>query len=138
MLFVYVAYVLLTSLIFVVAFPFAWIYVQITGKHSDHLAERLGRIPRTAIAGLSGQPRVWFHAVSLGEVKVAEAVITALRKRIPGCAILLSTTTKHGRELAQSLDLENFSVVYLPLDLVFCVRPALSRVRPQAMVFIET
>jgi 3-deoxy-D-manno-octulosonic-acid transferase len=137
-MFFYAAYALLTSLIFVFIFPLAWLYVKISGKYKDHLPERLGRIPRAAMTGLKGQPRIWIHAVSLGEVKVAEAVVIALRKRLPECAILLSTTTKHGRELALSLDLKNFSVVYLPLDLVFCVRPALSRVKPQAMVFIET
>lgn len=134
----YILYTVLTTIIFVLVFPFALIYAKITGKYSDHLKERLGRIPAPSPGKLQGGPRIWIHAVSLGEVRVADAVITALKKRIPGCFILLSTTTRHGRDLAESLDHGNIQVVYLPLDTFFCIRPALSMLRPDILVFVET
>ncbi|MCF8111167.1 MAG: 3-deoxy-D-manno-octulosonic acid transferase [Desulfobacteraceae bacterium] len=134
----YTIYALLTSLLFIPLFPLALIYSKITGKYSDHLMERLGWIPAETLAGLQGQPLIWMHAVSLGEVRVADAVIAALKKRIPQCPVLLSTTTKHGRDLAESLDHDNIRVIYFPLDIIFCVRLALARVRPAAMIFIET
>lgn len=134
----YTIYALLTSLLFIPLFPLALIYSKITGKYSEHLMERLGWIPAETLAGLQGQPLIWMHAVSLGEVRVADAVIAALKKRIPQCPVLLSTTTKHGRDLAESLDHDNIQVVYLPLDVIFCVRLALARARPAAVIFIET
>ncbi|MFW6297041.1 MAG: 3-deoxy-D-manno-octulosonic acid transferase [Desulfosalsimonas sp.] len=134
----YTIYALLTSLLFIPLFPLALIYSKITGKYSDHLVERLGWIPAETLAGTQGQPLIWMHAVSLGEVRVADAVIAALKKRIPECPVLLSTTTKHGRDLAESLNHDNLRVVYLPLDIIFCVRLALARVRPATMIFIET
>ncbi len=134
----YTGYTVLASFVFFLALPFALIYARITGKYSDHLEERLGRIPGRCLEKLQGHPRIWIHAVSLGEVRVADAVIAALKKRMPECSVLLSTTTKHGRELAESLDPENIPVVYAPLDLIFCLRPALSRIRPRAVIFIET
>ncbi|MFW6052480.1 MAG: 3-deoxy-D-manno-octulosonic acid transferase [Desulfosalsimonas sp.] len=134
----YTGYTVLASFIFLLALPFALIYAKITGKYRDHLEERMGRIPEKTLARLKGSPRIWIHAVSLGEVRVAEAVIAALEKRMPECSVLLSTTTKHGRELAESLDPENIPVIYAPLDLAFCLRPALSRVKPGAVIFIET
>ncbi|MFW5908376.1 MAG: 3-deoxy-D-manno-octulosonic acid transferase, partial [Desulfosalsimonas sp.] len=134
----YTIYALLTGLLFIPLFPFALIYTQITGKYSDHRKERLGWIPAETLAGTQGQPLIWMHAVSLGEVRVADAVIAALKKKAPECPVLLSTTTKHGRDLAESLNHDNLRIVYLPLDIIFCVRLALARVRPAAMIFIET
>ncbi len=134
----YGIYVVLTSVLFVLALPYLLIFIAVTGKHRDHLGERLGWIPRRSLVKLTGQPRIWLHAVSLGEVKVAEAVIVSLRKKFPGCAVLLSTTTRHGRDLAESIYKGDIPVIYMPVDVAFCVRKALLSVKPRAVVFVET
>ncbi len=138
MTFFYFIYALLTGLVFLFVLPFGFIYIKIRGKHGGHLAERLGWIPRETLRKFKGKPRIWIHAVSLGEVKVAEVVVESLKKRLPECAIIISTTTRHGRDLAQSLFGNNAPVVYAPLDVLFCVRTALHSVRPEALIFIET
>ncbi len=61
----------------------------------------------------------------------------ALTKRSPGCEIVLSTTTEHGNALAREKFKEG-AVVYAPIDFILAVRKALSIVRPDAMVFLET
>jgi 3-deoxy-D-manno-octulosonic-acid transferase len=134
----YFVYAVLIGLIFLFVLPFGLIYIKIKGKHDDHMAERLGWIPPERLSSLKGKPRIWFHAVSLGEVRVAEAVITDLRKRLPDCAVILSTTTRHGRDLAESLFGDDVPVIYGPLDMVFCVRKALHAIRPHALIFVET
>jgi len=87
---------------------------------------------------LSGSPRIWIHAVSLGEVKVAGSIINALRQILPTCSVIVSTTTKHGRELATETFGDNIPVVYAPADFIGSVRKALFRVHPDVLVFLET
>ncbi len=135
----YVFYTALSHLLILPLLPFMLLYVWITGKYRDHLGERFGRVPQEAVQKVRGKPCVWVHAVSLGEVKVTRAVITSLKQRLPEHAIVLSTTTKHGRESALELfQHEDIPVLYAPLDLAVFVRKALSSIRPRALVFIET
>ena len=117
--------------------PF-WVYTRLTGRHSENLKERLGHIPPKLVQTLSGSPRVWIHAVSLGEVKVADSIINALRQILPACSVIVSTTTKHGRELATEIFGDNIPVVYAPADFIGSVRKALFRVHPDILVFLET
>jgi len=127
-----------TSGLFLLLFPFFLLYTKLTGRYSHHLRERLGLIPLEAVQRLTGRPRIWIHAVSLGEVKVAGSIIGALRHIMPGCSIIISSMTEHGRNLARDTFGEEILVVYAPIDFVGSVRKALSLVRPDAMIFLET
>ena len=98
----------------------------------------MGFLPGNAVNALSGSPRVWIHGASLGEVRVAAAIIKSLREKLPGCAIMVSTVTEHGRNLALEVFNNEIPVVYGPLDFPGCALRALSLVRPDVMVFLET
>jgi len=134
----YGIYVGLTGAVFLLAFPLLLVYIGITGRYCRHFKERLGLISPGTLHYLSHRPRIWIHAVSLGEVRVAESIIKALRKIMPGCSILVSTTTEHGRALAEERFKHDVPVVYAPVDVIGCVRSALCRIRPDVMVFLET
>jgi 3-deoxy-D-manno-octulosonic-acid transferase len=134
----YGAYTFLTSSLFLPCLPPFWIYTRLRGRHGENLKERLGYISLKLLQTLSGSPRVWIHAVSLGEVKVAVPIINALRQILPACSVIVSTTTKHGRELAQETFGDNIPVVYAPADFIGSVRKALFRVHPDILVFLET
>ena len=134
----YGVYAILTGTLVAPAFSAFWAYSRLTGQYDSHLKERLGFFPHKTIRLLSGSPRIWVHAVSLGEVKVAGALVDALREMIPGCSFLLSTTTPHGRKMARETFGEEIPVVYAPVDFVWSVRKALSTVCPDAMIFLET
>jgi 3-deoxy-D-manno-octulosonic-acid transferase len=134
----YGAYTLITGALFMSLFFPSWLYTSITGRYRQHLRERLGFIAPNAVQGLRGSPRVWIHAVSLGEVKVAASIIDALRRISPHCSVMLSTTTEHGRRLAKETFGREIPVVYAPIDFVGSVRKALSIARPDVMVFLET
>ncbi|MCP4665379.1 MAG: hypothetical protein GY849_03345, partial [Deltaproteobacteria bacterium] len=108
------------------------------GRFQKDMKERLGILPAGTVQGLTGYPRIWIHAVSLGEVKVASSIIPVLRRIMPGCSIILSTFTEHGRNLAKETFGESLPVIYAPIDFVGSVRKALGAVRPHAMVFLET
>jgi 3-deoxy-D-manno-octulosonic-acid transferase len=135
----YGAYALLGGGLFVSCFPLFYLYTRLSGRYGRDLKERLGCVPRELVDNLAGSPRIWLHAVSLGEIGVAASIVKALREVLPGCAILVSTTTEHGRDLALKTFEENIiPVVFSPIDFVGSVRKALARVRPDILVLLET
>ncbi len=134
----YLLYMVLFSIFFVMLLPAFWIYSRITGRYAEHFSERLGFLPKGMCKNSSGHSRIWIHAVSLGEIKVAAAIINALRHIRPDCSIVVSTTTESGRDMAQETFGAEIPVVYSPIDFVGSVRMALSRIRPDVMVFLET
>ena len=107
-------------------------------RFTKHLKERLGFLPAKTIQSFSGGPRIWVHGASLGEIRVALAIVKSLLKKIPACNIIVSTVTAHGRNLALETFDKEIPVVYAPLDLPGCAFKALSFVRPDVMVFLET
>ncbi|MCP4683376.1 MAG: 3-deoxy-D-manno-octulosonic acid transferase [Desulfobacterales bacterium] len=131
-------YILISSVLFLLGFPVFWIYARLTGRYTRHLKERLGLIPQKTLQGLSGSPRIWIHAVSLGEMKVAASIIEVIRRIMPSSSILVSTTTEHGRKMAEETFKGVIPVVYSPIDFLGSICKALSSVRPDVMVFLET
>ena len=103
-----------------------------------HFRERLGFLPAKAVKSLSGAPRIWIHGASLGEIRVAAAIIKSLQEKLPGCALIVSTVTEHGRNLALEIFEKDIPVIYAPIDLPGCAVKAFSLVRPDVMVFLET
>jgi 3-deoxy-D-manno-octulosonic-acid transferase len=134
----YRAYTLLTSSLFFSCIPLFWFYTRLSGRYRKNLKERLGYIPSDLLQILSGSPRIWIHAVSLGEIKVADSIVKALRQILPACSVLVSTVTEHGRELAIETFGDDIPVVYAPVDFIGSVRKALSLVHPDVLVFLET
>ncbi|HEX3435519.1 MAG TPA: glycosyltransferase N-terminal domain-containing protein, partial [Pseudacidobacterium sp.] len=55
------------ALVLVVGAPY-WLFRMVTsGKYREGLSERLGIVPRRLL-GSEGQPVIWVHAVSVGEL----------------------------------------------------------------------
>ena len=108
------------------------------------LGQRLGFVPRGSANGPlpygrgSDKPCVWFHAVSLGEVKAAGVLVKELKSRVPGVRIVMTTSTRTGWEAARRLLPPGDSVLFPPLDLPWVCRRFLRRIRPNALVVLET
>ncbi len=100
-----------------------------------HLGERLGGSP--AFPGASPSP-LWFQAVSVGEVQVARRILEEIFTLLPEAPILLSSTTPAGRRLAARSVREGWRACFFPLDAAWAVRRSLRRVRPGALVLVET
>ncbi len=86
-----------------------------------------------------GDPVLWIHAVSVGEVIGVSPLVRAMRSRHPHASIYLSTVTTTGKETA----LERLGGVidhhlFLPLDWSFLVRRVVARIKPQLFVVMET
>ena len=134
----YATYTVLTSGIFISAFPFFCLYAGLTGRHRKGLKERLGLISQKLAQHLPGSPRIWIHAVSLGEMKVAAPLVDSLTKLLPKSSIIVSSTTDHGIDLARETFGKEVLVVYAPIDTIFSVRNAISSLRPDLLLFLET
>jgi 3-deoxy-D-manno-octulosonic-acid transferase len=113
--------------------------MAIRGKSRDGLAERLGRYPE-AVGRLqeSGDPVIWMHAVSVGEVGAAASILAEVRKQAPLARLVLSTTTPTGRSMAEKRDIGVEALVYFPFDLPWIVRRALDAISPDVFVTVET
>ena len=106
------------------------------GKYLPNLRERLGRLP----AGLNvdGDPSIWIHAVSVGEVLVARALVPELRARYPHLRLFLTTTTITGQDIARKRVPEADGICYFPLDLPWVVTRVLDTLRPSLFLMMET
>ena len=94
---------------------------------------------RDAIPEKAERPRVWLHAVSVGEVVAAQPLLRELRRVLPDHEIVLSVTTSSGHRTAREAKERLYDhLVYLPIDLAPFVRRAMRRVRPDALVVMET
>jgi len=105
-------------------------------RYTLALRERLGRIPRPLAP--SGSPRLWIHAVSIGEVVAAALLIHALRERRPNLQIVLSTVTPTGAEVASELFRDEVTRIIFPIDLAFVMRRAVRGIAPCGFVAMET
>jgi 3-deoxy-D-manno-octulosonic-acid transferase len=104
-----------------------------------HLAERLGfygSAPRPAQDG----DAIWIHAVSVGETRAAEPLVTALLAQYPRCTILLTHMTPAGRATGASLfgGQPRVRQCYLPYDTGWMTARFLRHFAPRACVLMET
>lgn len=97
------------------------------------LRQRLGFVERPAQAG-----GVWVHAVSVGEVQAAAALIAELRRRHRGTPIVITTTTSTGAQRARTLFKDDVQHCYLPYDLPGAVGRFLERIAPRVAIILET
>lgn len=136
-------YRLLTSGLFWVMFLPFWVYLRFAGQHGRTLSQRLGRYAPELPRAVKGAPRIWLHAASVGEVRAAIPIMAVLKKRLPGCGLILSTFTAQGRISAKALVAQNPVLadtvcIMAPIDVVWVVRRALLTFKPDVLAFLET
>jgi 3-deoxy-D-manno-octulosonic-acid transferase len=127
---------LLLSALFLV--PYYGLKILLTGKYRKSVGPKLGIIPATIFDGMAGQPRIWVHAVSVGEVTAAAPIVSSLRDLFPQAFIVLSTSTETGREMAEKIVTSATCYIYYPLDIPCVVRKVIRRVMPDIFVPVET
>lgn len=139
-MFVRVVYNLLLIIGVIVFSPLIFVKVILTPKYRRRFAGRLGLGPDPAAgADPSAGPRIWVHALSVGEVASARTFVRGLRETYPRARIFFSTATATGEDFARAVlgqDVDCF--VPFPFDLLCSVRRALSRIRPDLFVLVET
>jgi 3-deoxy-D-manno-octulosonic-acid transferase len=132
----YLAYSLLTLVVFVVVSPY-FVYQAIRyQKYIGSLRQRLGFLPISF--NLDGEESIWIHAVSVGEALTARALAADLKARYPRLRLFLSTTTIAGQQVARRSLSDLDAVFYFPFDWTFIVRRTLNLVKPRLFIMMET
>lgn len=103
------------------------------GKYREGWSQKfLGLCPERVGRG----PCVWFHAVSMGEVRLLKPLVAELERRRPDWDIVISTTTETGLNQARQLFPELLTF-YAPLDFSWATRQAMKRIRPTTLALVE-
>jgi 3-deoxy-D-manno-octulosonic-acid transferase len=89
-----------------------------------------------SLGGPKTSPRIWIHNSSMGEFEQAKPLIAQLRKRLPGCAILVTFFSPSGFEHARKADPEDI-LEYIPFDSMRNAKRFVSTVRPDVAVVIR-
>jgi 3-deoxy-D-manno-octulosonic-acid transferase len=84
------------------------------------------------------QPCIWVHAVSVGEVQAAAALVNSLRELYPDIPIVVTTFTPTGAGRARALFKDRAQVRYLPFDTPGAVCRFFKRIQPRIAVIFET
>jgi len=132
----YLAYSILSLVAFVVVSPYFLYQAVRYKKYIGSLRQRLGFLPISF--NVDGEPSIWIHAVSVGEVLMARALAADLKARYPRLRLFLSTTTISGQQVARRRLQHLDGIFYFPFDWTLIVRRTLARVNPQLFVMMET
>jgi 3-deoxy-D-manno-octulosonic-acid transferase len=87
----------------------------------------------------ASRPRLWFHAVSVGEVIAAKPILTELKVLRPDICVVLTVTTSSGHRTArEQLSGLYEHIAYMPIDVPRFQLRAMAVVRPHAVAIMET
>jgi len=98
---------------------------------------RLGFYRRSFPLG-RGQPRIWLHGASAGDLLAMQPMMKELKKRLPGCCIVVTTVTNSGLAMARKQLSEADVVLHAPYDLRGATRRAVRSLAPDLLVLEYT
>ena len=128
---------LLYLVLLVLALPWVWVRLFIRARREPayrlRRGERFGHVPTDVPGGV-----IWFHTVSAGETNAGAPVIRAVKERFPNDVFLVTTMTPSGSARVEALLGETVEHCYAPYDYPWAVARFLHRVRPKALVLMET
>lgn len=107
------------------------------GKYRHKFGQRFGIYSPRVREKLAQGGWTWIHAVSVGEVLVAQKFIRELKRREPDLRVVLSTTTSTGFALASTEKSDWLEPIYNPVDFLWTVRRALRLIRPRRLILVE-
>ena len=131
----WILYKLLFAVAYMAMMPSFLLRMKRRGGYRARMGDRFGRYPDDL--ALPPDP-IWIHAVSVGEVAVAGQLMRAMRSRDPNVRFVFSTTSSTGWKQAGRDLSEGDALIYNPLDFGRCVRRALDKIRPRAIILVES
>lgn len=123
---------------FVLSLPYYGWRLWRRGAPLWHFEQRLGMYGDGVRDKLQNGVDLWIHAVSVGEVMLAKAVLAPLRERCPDLRAVITTTTQTGRGVATALEDDRTTLLYNPIDFAPCVESAFALIRPRRLVLMES
>jgi len=134
----YILYNIILFAAAIIILPYFLLKVIFTGKYRKSLVQKLGGKQTKILANLKDGPRVWIHAVSVGEVTAAAPIVASLKTKRPEVKIIFSTSTETGQEMAHRFIKDVAAFIYFPLDIPCVVRKMIRLVKPDVFVLVET
>ncbi len=107
------------------------------GKYRHKFGQRFAIYSPRVREKLSRGGWTWIHAVSVGEVLIAQKLIRELKRREPDLRVVLSTTTSTGFALASTEKSDWLEPIYNPVDFLWTVRGAVRLIRPRRLILVE-
>lgn len=107
------------------------------GGYRKGFGQRFARYPAGVVKRLGEMPRVWIHAVSVGEVYVALRFVAELRECSPEMGFVVTTTTSTGHRIAAERMDPRDVLLYFPADFPPVVSRALDVIKPRALILTE-
>jgi len=122
--------------------PVAIVYAFYNARLRVGLRQRLGffgKEVKEALELARKKPKVWFHGVSVGEVRLLIPLARALREKLPNFSFFFTTTTETGMKILKEFAQNSEAIVsYFPLaDVPFAVNRFVKAVKPILFVSAE-
>lgn len=114
-----------------------YVVVSPLGKSDEGGAEWLKQRHHPVLPRPAEARRIWIHAVSAGEAKVAELLRQQLLTQEPGLSVVLSSTTYSGCARVRRVAGEDASFI-MPLDTPGEQARLFERLRPDLLVLVES
>lgn len=129
-------YNIITTLLLIPLSPILLIWA-LNPKYRGRIRQRLGyTLPRL---DKNRKPRIWVHALSVGEAASSLPLLTAIRRQMPDACLIFSTTTRGGTAYAAARTAPMVDhLISFPFDLFRPVNKYISRLAPDIFILIET
>jgi 3-deoxy-D-manno-octulosonic-acid transferase len=134
----YILYNIILLAVAIIILPYFLLKIIFTGKYRKSFIQKLGGRQAKILANLKDGPRVWIHAVSVGEVTAAAPIVASLKIKRPEVQIIFSTSTETGQEMAHRFIKDVAAFIYFPLDIPCVVRKMIRLVKPDIFALVET
>ena len=125
------------ALLWRLATPFVWLRLKLRARRQPGYAQRIGE-RFGHYDPVPDSPRIWIHAVSVGETRAAAPLVEALARSHPGHRILVTHMTPTGRATGEEIFGDRVERAWLPYDMGFAARRFLRHFRPEMGVILET
>lgn len=108
------------------------------GGYRKGFLQRFGMYTPDTVQRLRERPRIWVHAVSVGEIYVAMRFMEELRAGDAETAFVLTTTTSTGHRIAETKLNAADILLYFPSDFPFIINRILDILKPTALILTES
>lgn len=115
-----------------------WVRARLAQRAARDPAYRAHQHERFAKDLPAGPFDLWVHAVSVGETRAAEPLLTQWLRERPGTRVLITHMTPTGRSTSEQLFGERITRCYLPYDHPRLARQFIARTQPRLGLIFET
>jgi len=133
----FLIYNILLTIAYLIATPY-FIYRLISDLWTGDAREWRQRLGVFHSDELPRPGAIWIHAASMGEVSAALPLVHELRRQYPEYPLYFTTMTRSGQRRARESAPQEVAVSFLPFDLFYSMQLLLKKVRPTALLLVET